>query len=248
MPNNLALIMPAAGRGSRFMKLGVSLPKPLIELHGRPFFWWATESVRRTVKLRQMVYVVLQEHIAEFEIDRRIKHYYPDATVVSIPDVTSGAAETANIGMEAITSAGPVAINDCDHAFICDQLPPMVSALQRDVNAALMCFRSVDPAYSYLRLNDTGAIVGTIEKEVVSPFAIAGCYFFNDREQYARLYKSYEKNCEYKELFISGMFNLIAKQNLTIGKLEADCHVSFGTPEEQAKISSEAFAPFLSWK
>lgn len=32
------LIMPMAGRGSRFLELGYNVPKPLIEIHGKPFF------------------------------------------------------------------------------------------------------------------------------------------------------------------------------------------------------------------
>jgi dTDP-glucose pyrophosphorylase len=248
MSNDLALIMPAAGRGSRFTRSGILEPKPLIDLEGRPFFWWATESVRRTVKLRQIIYVILEEHIVEFALDQRIKTYYPDATILSIPDITSGAAETARLGLEALLTPGPVAINDCDHAFICHSLPCTVSDLQDELEAALMCFRSSDPAYSYIKLDQNQHIVGTVEKAVVSPFAIAGCYFFSDPRRYIELYERYVKECPYNELFISGIFNLVAEEHLKIGKLEAQHHVSFGTPEERSKIQAQAFAPFLAWK
>lgn len=32
------LVIPMAGRGSRFSKQGYTLPKPLVELDGKPFF------------------------------------------------------------------------------------------------------------------------------------------------------------------------------------------------------------------
>ena len=35
--NKLHLIMPMGGRGYRFFKDGYSMPKPLIELEGKPF-------------------------------------------------------------------------------------------------------------------------------------------------------------------------------------------------------------------
>ena len=45
----LHLVMPMAGRGSRFFENGFVCPKPLIEIHGRPFFYWATQSIARFV-------------------------------------------------------------------------------------------------------------------------------------------------------------------------------------------------------
>jgi dTDP-glucose pyrophosphorylase len=248
MADELALIIPAAGRGSRFAKNGIAEPKPLIDLEGRPFFWWATESVRRTVKLRQIVFVVLQEHIESFAIDQRIKAYYPQATIVAIPDVTSGAAETASLGLSALVEDGPVAINDCDHAFVCGTMPEIISRLNGEFDGALMCFQSTSPSYSYVKLDPQRKIIGTVEKQVASPFAIAGCYFFSQAKRFEEFYDQYKKECPYDELFISGIFNLLARQDLNIGLLEVDRHVSFGTPEERARISADMFAQFLGWR
>ncbi len=248
MPEPIALIIPAAGRGSRFSALGIREPKPLIDLQGRPFFWWAVESVRRMVPIRQMVFVVLEEHIAEFNIDQRIRSYYPEATVVALPELTSGAAETAQIGVSALTSPGPMAINDCDHAFLCGKLPSIVEALQGGMEGALMCFRSQSPAYSYVKLDADCKVIGTVEKQVVSPFAIAGCYLFADPARFLQLYERYKIDCPYNELFLSGMFNPTAGNRLDIGMLELDRHISFGTPDEQKSINDDVFLPFLSWK
>lgn len=248
MPYKPALIMLAAGRGSRFAKLGIYQPKPLIDIEGRPFFWWATESVRRVADLRQMVFVVLQEHVDQFSIDQKIKNYYPDATVVVIPDITSGAAETAKIGIEALQVPGAVAINDCDHAFISHGFPEILQALQGGMAGALMCFRSADPAYSYLRFNLKNEIAGTVEKQVASPFAIAGCYLLANAEKFGDIYKNYQRACPYSELFLSGIFNILIQGDSKIGLLELEKHCSFGTPEEQAIITRELFSPFLSWK
>ena len=43
--SKLHLILPMAGRGSRFFKNGFVCPKPLIEINGKPFFYWAARSV-----------------------------------------------------------------------------------------------------------------------------------------------------------------------------------------------------------
>lgn len=249
----MSLIIPAAGRGSRFLKSGVAQPKPLIELNGRPFFWWAVESIRRITPLEQIVFVVLEEHIGLFSIDKIIKAYYPEATIVALEDVTSGAAETARIGLAALRKPGPVAINDCDHAFICHSLSGSIDELGNDavgddVAAILMGFRSSSPAYSYIKFNAKNEVEGTIEKQVVSPFAIAGCYIFADSDRFAEIYEQYKSQCPYSELFVSGMFNILSAERATIRMVELDRHCSFGTPEEQALISDELFSPFLAWK
>lgn len=239
---DLAMVMPMAGRGSRFAKQGELQPKPLVELAGKPFFWWATESVRSAVTVREMVFVVLEEHVRDWAIDRRVWEFYPEAQVIRLSEVTSGAAETARIGLEALTSSGPVAINDSDHAFLCPELAPTAEALGRDLDAALLCFRSDNPAYSYAQVDEAGRVVGTVEKQVVSPYAIAGCYMFSDRAQFLSLYDEYRLACPYDELFVSGIYNQLATKGGAIGKLVADRHISFGTPEELARVDQDSLA------
>lgn len=91
----LHLIMPMAGRGSRFFKDGFVQPKPLIELNGAPFFYWAAQSVAKTVDCADLTFVVLAEHVRDFAITEKIKRYYPAARFVVLPEVTAGAALTA---------------------------------------------------------------------------------------------------------------------------------------------------------
>ena len=238
----LSLVMPMAGRGSRFAKLGIHEPKPLIDLGGRPFFWWAVESVRRVAPLETMVFVVLEEHQRAHRIGDRIHAFYPGAQIVSIPDVTSGAAETARIGVDALTTEGPVAINDCDHAFQCPGLADVPATLAADADMALLCFRSGNPAYSYAIIDDHGRPTGTVEKVVASPFAIAGCYMFRSAALFRRIYEAYGNDCPYDELFISGMFNRGQADGTSIAKLEAARHWSFGTPDELARTDQHELA------
>ena len=68
-----------AGRGSRFFKNGFVCPKPLIEINGKPFFYWAARSVEKFVDCADLTFVVLEEHIRDFAIDEKIKAYWPAA-------------------------------------------------------------------------------------------------------------------------------------------------------------------------
>ena len=53
--NKIHLIMPMGGAGSRFFKNGFVMPKPLIEINGYPFLYWATLSISKFVDVVQIV-------------------------------------------------------------------------------------------------------------------------------------------------------------------------------------------------
>ena len=248
MTGELSLVMPMAGRGSRFSRAGQLQPKPLIELDGMPFFWWATESVRRAAPVGEMVFVVLEEHCRAFAIDRRIHEFYPEARLVRLPEVTAGAAETAMVGIAELTTTGPLAVNDCDHAFLCPGLPDTVGALKESAAAGLVCFRSDSPAYSYARLGADGFVADTVEKQVISPFAIAGCYLFAGPQTATGAMDAYRASCPYDELFISGLMNTILNSGQRITKTDLDLHLSFGTPEELERVDLAALRRNLPWQ
>jgi dTDP-glucose pyrophosphorylase len=231
-----------AGRGSRFRRAGIEVPKPLVDLWGRPLFWWSTESVLRSLTVRELLFVVLDEHVEQFAIDRRVTARYPNARIISLPDVTSGAAETAAAGVSALETSGPLAVNDCDHAFRADRLRSIVDRLEGRVEGALLGFRSQSPAYSYARFDDEGKVLGTVEKQVVSEFAIAGCYLFADAQTFLGRFTAFRRECTYGELYVSGMYNAIVRGGGDVLFDELAAHVSFGTPEEHRRVERSALA------
>ena len=111
----LHLILPMAGRGSRFFENGFVCPKPLIEIAGKPFFYWAARSIEKYVDCADLTFVVLEEHIRDFAIDAKIKAYWPNARIIALPAVTEGAAITALRGAEGLPDGEPLLFNDCDH-------------------------------------------------------------------------------------------------------------------------------------
>lgn len=239
---DLALIMPMAGRGSRFAAQGMPEPKPLISVGGRPFFWWAVESVRRRSSVKQMVFVVLREHIAEYAIDKRILDFYPEAQIVALDEVTSGSAETAAIGVRAVQSSMPLAVNDCDHAFVCPRLDDLVAELEREASGAILGFASQSPAYSYVRFatDETSPVIGTVEKQCVGPYAIAGCYLFRDKATFENAWTEYKETCPYDEPFVSGLYNEIYAKAGRVLFQPLVRHFSFGTPEEYTQLDKAA--------
>lgn len=238
----VALVMPMAGRGSRFANGGTALPKPLRTLWGRPFFWWAAESVRRALDPVEMVFVVLGDHVRDFAIDRRIAETYPDARIVVAPEVTRGAAETAKLGVEQLRHRGSLVVNDTDHAFV-----PPHGLRDRVETATLLSFRSASPAYSYARLDESGRVVGTVEKQVVSRHAIAGAYLFKSQRQYLDAWSGYASDCPYEESFVSGLYDRLIAGGSPVSLHELEAHISFGTPDELDRLGPVPSQPWAGW-
>lgn len=80
----LHIIMPMAGEGSRFLNKGYKIPKPLITFKGKALFERAISSVESINAPKKFSFIVRQEHIDEYEIDKKIKDSVPQANIFSV--------------------------------------------------------------------------------------------------------------------------------------------------------------------
>lgn len=243
----LHLIMPMGGGGTRFGIRGFQVPKPLIEIYGKPFFYWATESVRKYVDLASLTFVVLQEHCEKFQLDHKIKELYPEADIVVIPGILPGAVLTCMEGVKKISEGEPILFNDCDHLFLCQAFYDFCKNKQFEtVEGGLLTFHSDSPAFSYAAYGDDGYVTKTVEKVVISNSAICGAYYFKNKAVFEEAVKIYLDECAYKEFFVSGVYNIMARQKEKIITFSTDKHVSFGTPDEyEAAIENDTYQKLM---
>jgi hypothetical protein len=192
--------------------------------------------------------VVLKEHVERHGIDVALRASYPGIRIVVLESVTEGAAETARIGIEALSTDGPIAVQDCDHAFSCPEVPDIFRNLLGTHDAALVGFRAHKPHFSYVELDGSGTVIGTVEKQVVSPFAIAGCYFYSSSELFHKGLAIFRDRNPYNELFLSGVTDALAEQAPgRVGFTELETHFPFGTPEEMARFDPALAMRVLPW-
>ena len=241
------LVMPMGGSGSRFSERGFTLPKPLIPIHDRPFFYWATKSVRKFIKLESLTFVVLKEHVKQFGIDQAIYRFFPEAQLHILDHILDGAVLTCLTGVKSIDDDVPVLFNDCDHIFICRKFYEFCETGEFDfIDGGLLTFISSDPRFSFLELDKTGQVTRTVEKEAVSNHAICGAYYFRNRMVFEQAAALYLNECTYKEFFVSGVYNVMARQGMCIQPFKVDMHLPFGTPDEyDIALKSEAFLSLL---
>ena len=221
------------GGGTRFGNKGFNVPKPLIELQGKPFFYWAAQSVAKFTDVEDITFVVLQEHIDKFDIKNRILEYFPDARFQVIPYVLNGAVLTCAEGVKLIEDDLPILFNDCDHAFLCKSFYDFCKKADfGGVDGALLTFKSSSPAFSYAIFDEHHNVTGTIEKQVLSDEAICGAYYFKNKDVFNTAVEKYLVNCAYKEFFVSGVYNVMGERGDKITTFPIDEHITFGTPSE----------------
>ncbi len=226
------LIMPMGGAGTRFLNNGYECPKPLIDLNGQPFFKRACDSIYGQVELASLTFVVLQDHIDRFGIDEKIRSYYPEAHIEVLPHVLNGAVLTAIEGAKTIENDLPVLFCDCDLMFKSKELYDLYNAESFEADGSLLTFDSDLDRYSYVQTDENGYALKTAEKKVISTHAITGAYGFVNAGLFLDAAEKYMDECEYKEYFMSGIYNILIRELRKIKVLKVDETVNFGTPEE----------------
>lgn len=225
------LIMPMGGKGSRFADKGFDFPKPLIEIAEKPFFYWSTMSITKFIEVVDITFVVLQEHIDKYNIDTEIRKYFSDAHIHVIPEVLNGAVLTCMEGLKGIHDDFSILFNDCDHMFRCKSFEQFMTNDEK-IDGALLTFWSDEAKYSFLRFDENDNVIETVEKEVISNDAICGCYYFANKALFSETAEQYLKECQYKEFFVSGVYNVMAAYGNVVKAFQTDFHLSFGVPEE----------------
>lgn len=229
----ITLVMPMGGGGTRFGNYGFDMPKPLIDLQNKPFFYWAVRSIEKYISVEDIIFVVLKAHVERFHIDHVILDYFPKSRIQIIPHILNGAVLTCMEGIKLVEDDKPILFNDCDHAFICNEFYDFARDEEFDViDGAMLTFVSKDPKYSFVKMDKQGSVVKTAEKEVISNEAICGAYYFKNRQIFKESVTTYLNHCNYQEYFISGVYNDMIAADKIVKTFKTDEHISFGTPEE----------------
>lgn len=235
----LHIVMPMAGEGSRFLKEGWTTPKPLIELNGQPLFKHAISSV--TDKDIQMKYsfIVRQEHIDKYQIDKGIRSFLPGANLFSVVKTTRGAVETCLIAENAIADDDAVIVMDCDLEFRSKKFMEIIKQIlnkpiEEATGGALVSFESNEPRYSYAALGEDGFVARTAEKEVISNHALCGAYFFASGRRFKQIAHLLlaEPAFTKPEYYVSLLFNYLLKDGEKVWLAPMEEYYSYGTPEE----------------
>ena len=173
----LNIVLPMAGRGSRFAEAGYTTPKPFIPIHGVPMIKAVVDNLTPRCEHR-FIFICQREHLEKYEFERQLRSYTKNAVVIGIDGITEGQVCTALLARkyfdndEALMSANTDQYIDFD---INEYLDAMNS---RQLDGMIMTMKSSDPKWSYARTDEQGFVVETAEKKVISEDATVGIFNF----------------------------------------------------------------------
>jgi NDP-sugar pyrophosphorylase family protein len=171
------IVLPIAGRGSRFAEAGFELPKPLISVHGKPMIEVVVNNVRPQTEHR-FVFVALKEHLDHLGMRSTLERIAPNCVIVPVEQVTQGAACTVLLAKDYINNDNHLMIANSDQ-YVDIDINDYLSKLEaEEVDGLIMTMNANDPKWSFVGISDNGYVDNVVEKEVISNEATVGIYNF----------------------------------------------------------------------
>lgn len=229
----MKVLMPMAGRGSRFKEKGYKEPKPLIKILGKPMVVWATSCI--PYKPEDYIFIILAEHAAKHQLDKKLREIYGDKIKIVVSDgVTEGAAKTALLAKNMINNDEPLIVYNTDQFFKCD-IEKAVAAAQADgVTGLIPIFHATDPKWSFAKSDATGFVTEVAEKVPISSNATAGLYYFSRGKDFVwateqMISKDIRRNDQF---YVCPVYNELLSRGEKIKIVKTEFMWGLGTPED----------------
>lgn len=237
----LNIIVPMAGAGSRFARVGYNLPKPLIQVLGVPMIRLVIENMR-PARPHRFIFICQHAHVAQYGVADKLQAWAPGCAVVLLDGVTEGAACTVLAAADEINPDAPMMIANSDQ-YVEGAIDDYLGAMDRpDVDGLIMTMWADDPKWSFVGFDAQGRVDRVIEKEVISNEATVGVYNFRHGRDFidgAREMIRRDLRVNH-EFYVAPVYNLLLERGYRIavhnvGREYAGMH-GLGTPADLEKF------------
>ena len=214
----LSVVIPMAGRGSRFADCGYSLPKPLLPVHGTPMIELVAHNLMPSVPAR-FVFICRREHLAQYGFAAALRAAAPGCVILELDAVTEGAACTVMLAEEAVDAGDTLVIANSDQ-WVEHSIDRHLARLHRHhLDGLIMTMTATDPKWSFVELGAGGRVTNVVEKVPVSDEATVGIYTFARAADYfaaARSMIAADKRVN-GEFYVAPAYNELIAQGAAIG-------------------------------
>jgi len=227
------VLIPMAGRGSRFATQGYTFPKPLIDVKGKPMIQVVTENLN--IKANY-TFIVQKEHYEKYSLQHLLNLIAPNCNIVQVDGITEGAACTTLLAKEFIDNDEPLLMANSDQFVEWDSNETLYAFSNGDCDGGIITFPATHPKWSYAKLGDDGYVSEVAEKKPISEHATVGIYWWakgSDYVKYAEqmIEKDIRVNNEY---YVCPVFNeaIGDGKKVRIKEIEKEGMWGIGTPED----------------
>ena len=228
------IVIPMAGLGSRFSKVGYKLPKPFIDVQGKPMIARVMENLN--VEGARYTLIARNEHIHEFpDCFDDLKKKCP-VTIIGIDKVTAGPACTVLHAHRALNSETPLLIANSDQLVDLDFNLFVGDSRARHLQGSILTFPDSDPKWSFAKVDANGHLLEAREKVAISDQATVGIYYFEHGRDFVAgaLDMIAANDTTNNEFYVVPLYNYLVKQGLKFGiySIAGDRMHGLGTPED----------------
>lgn len=251
---NILVLM--AGRGKRFSDKGYSVPKPMIEVNGKPILQWTTEScpyIRHDGKGQDkdinLHFAVLQEHLDNGLAKFLHSVYGKNIEIVAFDKVTKGSLDTAyQVCKRMLNKDEDLLVLDSDNKYNDNGLKQFISSLpKRKKTMAIACWNPTEKTlpnkWSNAKL-ENGRAHGIREKDdswvdypaLIGIFYFGSTSFFMNYASYIITYVTPITFNNNKEYYMSMVPSYIISVGEFLHAHTVTDVVPLGTPEDMEKF------------
>jgi dTDP-glucose pyrophosphorylase len=245
MQMEIDLIVLMAGAGSRLTSLGS--PKPLVDLQGKPFFYWSTKSIIEQVDITNLYFVYLEDHQANFQIREQILIYFPFAKFISIYKVLNGPVMSLNKTLLDLKSVNNKIVIDCDQAIgRCDFLADLSDKNFMTTDIYISTIKSDNPAHGYIVKDESNKVMQIEEKKLISDDALGGIYLFSKKLNLEKEIFELVKVTK-SEVYMSSLISYLINEGKEVVSFDTPTQISFGTFQEYSDAKLQDVSQYLGF-
>jgi dTDP-glucose pyrophosphorylase len=229
----MQIVIPMAGKGSRFKTAGYKPPKPLLNLDG-------FKMIERVISnlmghsVSDLILIMNDETYVDLKM---ITLRYPHVRVRSIvlDQITDGPASTVGKAKDLLDLSKPLLIANSDQLI---RYPVAQDFTQlNDYDGIIWAMEDNSSKWSYVEMDEQGIGTNIKEKVVISPFATVGLYCFKKASDFFEALKLMKANADTvnDEYYVAPTYNYLFKnRKIKILNLGPISNVMFGlgTPED----------------
>jgi len=240
----MQIIIPMSGFGERFRKAGHRVPKPLIEIDGRPIISYVIDLFPGA---DSFIFVCNEEHLAEpaFRMSQILQYYAPGCKIVAIKPHRLGPVHAVLESKEYIDPNIPTIINYCDFTCYWDFDDFRTFLHEIDCDGAIPAYKGFHPHslgstyYAYMK-TDGMRMLDIQEKQPFSDqpmeeYASSGTYYFKTG---ALCLETLSEHIQREELTVGGEFyvslsyKILLERSKTVAVYPLQHFMQWGTPQD----------------
>jgi len=239
------IILPMAGKGSRFSMVGYNTAKPFLPVDGLPMIVQAINSLPRYDDENTLSIITLQEHVNTYPQEfKLLREYYPYASIHEIANVTDGQATTCSIIIDTLDDETPVLISACDNGayYNMEEYEKLVN--DDTIDVIVWSFTNNPTSklyphmYAWLDVDETNTVnYVSVKKPLIykpNVHAIIGTMLFKKSKIFKEGYKYIRENSikTNGEYYVDDILNPLINMGYTVKVFPVDYYLCWGIPND----------------